>query len=94
MTTEHPSNPSKLFGTAGRAFRVLENEGIDIQDFLQLLIDYPVFRSDVVTQYDTARLAYRVVRETASIEICPGCGTTLSLGESMISSYCSGCLGG
>lgn len=45
MATEHPS---KLFGTAGRAFHLLENEGVDTQNFLQRIIDDPDFRGHIV----------------------------------------------
>lgn len=54
MATEHPSYPSKLFGTTGRAFRVLENEGIDTMAFLQRLIDDPTFRTRIAEWFNAS----------------------------------------
>ena len=45
MSTDHPS---KLFGTAGRAFHGLENQGVNTHAFLQRLIDDPDFRDKIV----------------------------------------------
>lgn len=42
--TEHPS---ATFGTAARAFRLLENLGINILAFLQRIIDDPKFRREL-----------------------------------------------
>lgn len=43
--TEHPS---VMFGTAGRAFRSLEEEGVDVLELLQRIIDNIEFREAVV----------------------------------------------
>jgi hypothetical protein len=44
-TTEHPS---RLFGTAGRALSLLEEEGVSTRGFLQLIIDKPEFRAQII----------------------------------------------
>lgn len=43
--TEHPS---VMFGTAGRAFHVLENEGVNVIGFLQEIINNPKVRQRLV----------------------------------------------
>ncbi len=51
--TEHLS---KLFGMAGRAFRLLEVDGVSVIDFLQRLIDDPPFRAEIVKLAKSAQL--------------------------------------
>lgn len=52
-TTDHPS---KIFGTIGRAFYCLEEEGVGYESFLQRIIDDPAFRRTVAEAYKTPRL--------------------------------------
>lgn len=49
--TEHPS---VMFGTAGRAFHVLEKDSVDVLAFLQRIIDNVEFRSQLTAMVNKA----------------------------------------
>lgn len=54
MAKKATEYPSAMFGTAGRAFHDLENEGVNTRRFLQLIIDHPDFRQLIVDAYREA----------------------------------------